>query len=47
MPQTTNLIPAGIGTLVVGAGLTALGLYLWSKERGTTQAGTGMQWTPG
>ena len=44
MPTSSNVTPAGEVTLAVGVGLTAFALYLWSKERGSVQAGTGYQW---
>jgi hypothetical protein len=36
----------GLSTAVIGGALTALGVH-WLKDPGTTQPGTGVQWTPG
>jgi hypothetical protein len=41
-----NVRPAGLVTMGVGVALTTLALYLWSHDRGATQPGTGVQWTP-
>lgn len=41
-----NFTPYGYGALIGGLALTALGAILIANGRGTTQDGTGLQWTP-
>ena len=42
-----NFRPAGIAMLIGGALLTAIGIYLATSNPGSTQNGTGTQWSIG